>query len=582
MKESVNGKNHYSMKWKIMGILMLCWLIPFTLMFAVMGIYVATNHSDMTAENFQKQLEFNNKICRERLNSTIAVSRQASYDRTILNICNLVEQGKMASLTAGKNYNTYLEDHYQKSEAISCAFLWMYDNSERIYSVYSERANGSYQKVLGYQNQDHESVKEYAKSLGTKVGFLVLNNNLYLVRNLVDSKFEEKGALIFNLNQKYCFNSLTEYPSQDGVHVKLSNENVRLLENENLGEWIEENSEDATVAYDWKKGRLYVTDIQKDNDFTLKTTMLLMENVTQFPFYGYQYIVGGLLLSLLPLLLVMMRVFKKQVSDPVAMLSDGAAHIEDGEIGYQIPEITANAEFAYLRENFNEMSSHLKQQFDRIYQEEIALREARIMALQSHINPHFMNNTLEIINWEARLSGNTKVSRMIEALSTMMDAAMDRKKRPEVRLAEEMRYVNSYLYITKERLGKRLTVEIDIPEELMDYLVPRLILQPVVENAIEHGVVPNGSGKVIVRGYCDEKYLYLETVNDGGLSAEDREKISRLLDPQYTAESETGGSMGIANVNQRLRIFFGEPCGLAVEECTKGRVTARLVLPLQK
>lgn len=582
MKESVISKKHHSLKWKIIGILMLCWLVPFTLMFGVMGVYIASNHSDMTAENFQKQLEFNNEICVERLKSVIADSRQASYDRMILSINEMVEHGVMASLAAGKEYKNYLENHYQKNEAISCAFLWLYKDEGEIFSVYNERSNGSYQKVLLYQNKDHEIIADYAKTLGTKVGFMALDGRLYLVRNLVNSRFEEKGALIFNLNLQYCFNSLTNYPSQDGVYIKLNNESIDFLENESLKEWLDKNGEDSVVSYRWTKGRLCVADIQKANDFTLNTTMLLKKDVMQFPFYGYQYIVGGLLLSLVPLLIVVLRVFKKQVSDPVAMLSDGAVHIENGEIGYQIPEITVNAEFAYLRENFNEMSSHLKQQFDRIYQEEIALREARIMALQSHINPHFMNNTLEIINWEARLSGNTKVSRMIEALSTMMDAAMDRKKRPEVRLAEEMRYVNAYLYITKERLGKRLTVEMNIPDELMDYLVPRLILQPVVENAIEHGVVPNGFGTVTVRGYRDEQYLYLETVNDGGLSTEDREKINRLLDPQYVTGSESGGSMGIANVNQRLRIFFGEPCGLTVEEYTKGQVMARLVLPLQK
>lgn len=202
------------------------------------------------------------------------------------------------------------------------------------------------------------------------------------------------------------------------------------------------------------------------------------------------------------------------------------------------------------------------------------------MALQSHINPHFMNNTMEVINWEARMAGNVKVSRMIEALSTMMDAAMDRRKRPEVTLAEEMGYVNSYLYIMKERLGKRLTVEMDIPEELMRYYVPRLILQPLIENAIEHGVVPNGSGMVEVRGWKDDQYLYLETLNDGVFTEQDKERINRLLDMNYNTSKEPSGSLGIANVNQRLRILFGEPCGLTMEEI-EGRVVARLTIPVR-
>ncbi len=204
------------------------------------------------------------------------------------------------------------------------------------------------------------------------------------------------------------------------------------------------------------------------------------------------------------------------------------------------------------------------------------------MALQSHINPHFMNNTLEIINWEARLSGNEKVSKMIGALSTMLDAAMDRRKRPQVRLSEEMGYVNSYLYITGERLGSRLKVEKELPEELMDCVVPRLILQPVIENAVEHGVAPNGSGTVRLRGYCDDAYLYLETINDGGMTEEDRARIERLLDPNYNTGKEPAGNLGIANVNQRLRILFGDPCGLTITEREDGKVVAKLTMPAQK
>ena len=104
------------------------------------------------------------------------------------------------------------------------------------------------------------------------------------------------------------------------------------------------------------------------------------------------------------------------------------------------------------------MSGQLQSQFEHIYREELALRDARIMALQSQINPHFLNNTLEIINWEARMAGDVKVCGMLEALSTILTAAMDRDKRATVHLSQELMYVDAYLYIIKERLGKRLTV----------------------------------------------------------------------------------------------------------------------------
>lgn len=142
-----------------------------------------------------------------------------------------------------------------------------------------------------------------------------------------------------------------------------------------------------------------------------------------------------------------------------------AKKIEEGNFGTHLDaDDLASAEFGYLSDSFNNMSDKLQYQFERIYKEELALRDARIMALQSQINPHFFSNTLEIINWEARLSGNIKVCKMIEALSTMLSAAMDRNARPLVHLSEEAMYVDSYLYIIRERLSpsalpflKRLT-----------------------------------------------------------------------------------------------------------------------------
>ena len=261
---------------------------------------------------------------------------------------------------------------------------------------------------------------------------------------------------------------------------------------------------------------------------------------------------------------------------------EGAAHIRQGELGYQIDTGTGSREFQYLTDSFNQMSGQLRRQFDRLYQEELARRDAQIKALQAHINPHFLNNTLEIINWQARMSGDVKASKMIEALSTVLDAALDRKGSPQVRLAEEMTYVNAYLYIVKERFGKRLAVDTDIPQELMDCLVPRLILQPVIENAVEHGIGPSGQGQVALRGFREGERLILEIENNGGLSPRDEEHIARLLSPDYDMQNEPSGNIGIANVNLRLRILYGPGCGLTITRGEGSAVTARLTVAVRE
>lgn len=571
-------KKSHSMRWKIICILLICWLVPFSFLIAVLGVYIGSNHSDMTAMNYQEQLEFNTRICVERLNRAVADSRQASYDGEILQVRKKYLDGEISFVVAKKRFEEYLISKYQQNSTVSSAILCLGTGSEQqSVSVYNEKGNGTYQQIRRYWESDHEEVTAFAEELGTRIGFLAKSGELYLIRNMVDSRYETQGVLILCLNRGYCFDSMVQYPMQEGVCIWIDEDELLLQENENVESWQALYEDAGNVNYKWLHGKLCVTDVIEGDSYRLRTAMILNDSVTMFPFYGYQYVMIGMILMLIPLLAIVLFVFRREVTYPVQALSDGAKKMES-ELGYQIPYEAKNLEFQYLTAAFNRMSEHIKKQFDRLYQEEIALREARIMALQSHINPHFMNNTMEIINWEARLAGNVKVSKMIEALSTMMDAAMDRRKCPEVRLAEEMGYVNSYLYIMKERLGKRLTVEMEIPEELMDCQVPRLILQPLIENAIEHGVVPNGSGTVSVRGWQDGDYLYLETLNDGGMTQEDRERISRLLDMNYNTSKEPAGNLGIANVNQRLRIMFGEPCGLSITE-SDGKVAARLTIP---
>lgn len=251
-------------------------------------------------------------------------------------------------------------------------------------------------------------------------------------------------------------------------------------------------------------------------------------------------------------------------------------------LGRQIDCAAGSREFEYLTDSFNQMSAQLQNQFDCIYREELARRDAQIKALQAHINPHFLNNALETINWQARMSGDIKASKMIEALSTVLDAALDRKGLPEVRLAEEMTYVNAYLYIISQRFGKRLSVTIDLADELMECMVPRLILQPVIENAVEHGIGPGGQGHITLRGYLQRGFLILEIENDGGLTPEDAEHIRRLLSPDYDMAGEPSGSIGIANVNQRLRILYGPDCGLTIFPGAGSLVTARLTVALSR
>lgn len=292
-----------------------------------------------------------------------------------------------------------------------------------------------------------------------------------------------------------------------------------------------------------------------------------------------QYFFLILFLFMIPLVVQMMRFFHKKVTVPLGELIVAADSVREGKLGIQIANEEDNEEFYRMKESFNHMSQQLKNQFDKIYLEEVALRDAKIMALQSQINPHFLNNTLEIINWEARLNGNDKVSGMIEALSTMLGETMNRKEAQFHSVADEMAYADAYLYIISQRFGAKFRCTQKIDERLLTLQVPRLIIQPIVENAVEHGMDTATQGRLEIRLFeREDGYLCIEVEDNGRLTRTDRQKIDRLMNQDIEPSKEKRVSLGIRNVDQRLKMIYGADCGLFIAGSEEKNTVSTILL----
>lgn len=556
-------KRTLSLRLQMMLIILLCWLLPVLMVLSVMGWYVSAGVGERAERSLENQFELNLQMCGDRVNSAVEASRLASYDPTIRSAWNTYQKnGGYAELY--RDTRAFLNRQYASDSRFLFSVLWFAKDPEHMSITSLTGISGTmYTKVSRYWSDDFPYAQELAEGLDTAVGFLERDGRVYLVRNLMDSHYETIGVLVLALNLPYYFEELTTLNWASAVELQLENTQAIALKGE---------------CPDQTDGVLRVS--HQGDGYQLSARAAIDYDILLAPYSSYKYLLMGMALLLLPMLLLTFRFLKSKVSEPIQALMEGDAQIEQGKLGHQMSYQANSREFQYLTESFNRMSGQLQYQFNRLYQEELALRDAHIKALQAHINPHFLNNTLEIINWEARMNGDVKVSKMIESLSTVLDAALDRKKKPEVRLAEEMTYVNAYLYIIDQRFGKRLAVSTDLPEELMDYKVPRLILQPVIENAVEHGIGPAGQGTVALRGYRRGDRLILEIENGGGLSREDETRIRRLLSPDYDSSKETAGNIGIANVNQRLRILYGEDCGLSIFRGEGDQVIARLKIAI--
>ena len=565
------NKKIRSLKWKFSEIMLLCWVLPFLVIIGSVGGYMLITQRENQMERLEAQAGLNTRTCVERLDGAIADSRQATYDGTLFEQYRQYKKtGSQGERIFSNGVQNYLNSQYShRKNNIFTVLMLKEDPKNKHYTSYNFGTGGSYARIQRFFDEDREQVLTLAEDLDTAVGFLKTDRGFYIVRNMMDRNFQPWGILVSRVNTEYCFEPVTTAWEDFNVRLEIAGIQVVDTGAEKAGNTevqLPKYEEKNGTSYELGNGEVFVFSNQKDNDYQLKLVIHAREmDIFRF-LYGYFYVILAMVLLLIPMMVMFMKLSGKDLSRPVKKLMDCAGEIEKGNLGYQIDTPMENLEFESLRHSINQMSGQLKYQFDHIYEEELALRDARIMALQSHINPHFMNNTLEIINWEARLGGNEKVSKMIEALSTLMDAAMDRKGLPEVRLSQEMIYVNAYFYIIAERLGKRLKVEKKIPEELMDCKVPRLILQPIIENAIEHGIIPGGGGTVILTARQEGTYLYLEIINDGVFGPENEKKVKRLLAADYDARKESSGNLGIANVNQRLRILYGESCGLSIRK----------------
>lgn len=224
---------------------------------------------------------------------------------------------------------------------------------------------------------------------------------------------------------------------------------------------------------------------------------------------------------------------------------------------------TAIAGFTYAMGYYHEVQARSV----REAQLERGLMEARLKTLQAELHPHFLFNTLHAISTLVHTSPDS-ADRMISRLSDLLRLTFDRSGAPCVPLQEELEFLQKYLEIEQIRFQDRLTVKYDIDPLTLDAEVPRLILQPLVENAIKHGVSPRtGPGLVQVSARADGDRLWLEVHDDGvGLSGSARSQFHR--------------GVGLANTRDRLECLYGAAAGLEFSE--NGGLTVRLALPLQR
>ncbi len=275
----------------------------------------------------------------------------------------------------------------------------------------------------------------------------------------------------------------------------------------------------------------------------------------------------------------------RRLTYPVQLLKNKMRQAASGYLEAKVKP-TGQDEIADLGNSFNIMLEKIKMLLQQSIEEQEHIQKAELRTLQAQINPHFLYNTLDSIIWTAEAGKNKDVIQLVQALSKFFRTSLN-KGRDWIRLEEELDHVRSYLVIQQMRYRDILHYEIEVEPALATLPILKMTLQPIVENALYHGI-KNKRGKGLIRiiGRADyEDHMVLQIVDNGiGISIHKLEQLKDQLNKQRMPEEtgdEVSGGFGLHNVHQRIRLYYGERYGVQVDSIDQTGTTVTIRIPIR-
>jgi len=321
------------------------------------------------------------------------------------------------------------------------------------------------------------------------------------------------------------------------------------------------------------KHALYSAAVRKYalNLYSLIPTSAL--NVNQALLLRSTVLVFVLVLALFAVLFVFIS---RGLTRPLEQMSNTMNRIRQGETELRLPELHQD-ELARLGSAFNSMLDRIEELIAREYQTTIQLNDTKYKALQTQVNPHFLYNTLDTMSAIAMIHKCEIVSTLCHALSDLFRYSL-RMDEPLATIADELKHLKNYMFVMNVRTNNAIELVIDIPADMMKMRVPRLSLQPLVENAISHGLRNKRGEKQISICARQTQEGILVTIADNGVGMSE-EMLSRVraIDPEQALS--TGSSIGLINIAARLKLLFGKAYGLEVSSSAESGTTVTLHIP---
>lgn len=429
----------------------------------------------------------------------------------------------------------------------------------------------------------------------------MINSSVAASRFSLDFKndFDYETYLVIVGNKEYDESGLDELLSEaEGVVDDLSTitddiDNSRRLES--VGKYLNNLSTyTARIKDNVSKENLYEENMQIwENDVQIVTT-LIQDSMVEFIYYDIQQIqeereaynrrfTTSIIIVVIAMITILIAIvlfsyyIPLSISRPIKKVTEVTNEVASGNLTVR-SDVFDGEETKMLSTSLNAMIDKINDLLDQVTTEQIRLRKAEFELLQSQINPHFLYNTLDAIVWLAEAGENEKVVSTVSSLSNFFRASLNQGK-DIVTIKEDVGHVRSYLEIQQIRYQDILDYEIDIPDEINSYLIPKITIQPLVENALYHGIKnKRGKGKITITGSKHEDNVTI-SITDNGLGITEERLAVVLNNINNRSESEKT-TYGLYNVNERIRLDFGEEYGINIDSDYGSGTTVSVKLPL--
>lgn len=568
-------------------------LLIIALMLVVLGISIYYFSGSLVLDSFKSNssklmeqlgINLNNQI--ESLSDFVTSQHMNSEISRYLDYSRSGESGM----------NQYNRNKYVKQYAYNLTSYW-----REISQVLLEDTEGQLyvsdndEELAGYTEEELKALVPYEEAVDArgKLVWSLHQGELIFASKVLYSKDDLKtiGVLTLGIDRSFFNDILEGMPDNQGSGLAILNQDSQVIlstdpESSQFAEAVLKKEAlarkiDQEIYYQFEKyiyslnqageSNLYIMNIVNQRKLTSSANRIFM------PFVYASVLAMGLAVLLSGIL-------SQTMSKNIKLLLQKIQSFSHGDFSNRIEPETRD-EIGELSIEFNAMSEKMRGLLDDITREKLKNKNAEIKALQSEydslqakINPHFLYNTLESINSMAKISGEEEIARAIQLLGNYLQDTVSRENR-FVTLGEELQNALDYIQIQQIVHGGRLDYETDVDEVLLEAVVPKLILQPLIENAVVHGLEPKqGRGKIRIRIFCQGQDLLIQIADDGvGITS------SKLKDGMIVASGKSThhSHVGIQTVHKRIQILYGRNYGITVESKEKEGTTICIALPIQ-